>query len=197
VPLSGIEIKVMLVSFIWVLALTRILESFGTLWVARKRVRFAASQMLWMTAMLIDILGNWLAVSGFTDRAPAWVFVAILFYSLGLFFAAAVVSPKIPADGVLDLAVYETEEGGAYKVTFIVLMLLAFPLEYGQSTSLGPISLAAYVKLSWSTFATLAVFAAGLTRNTRIRTAAAIAALMLAIYGLAINLVWMAMGLPS
>jgi hypothetical protein len=33
---GGIEIKVMLVSFIWVLGLTRILESFGALWVARK-----------------------------------------------------------------------------------------------------------------------------------------------------------------
>jgi len=194
---SGIEIKVMLVSFVWVLALTRILESFAALWVARKRVRFATSQMLWMTAILIDILGNWLAVSGFTDRAPAWFFVALLLYSLGMFFAATVVSPKIPAEGVLDLADYETQEGAAYKVTFIVLMLLALPMEYGQATSLtGPISLGPYLKIAWSTFATLAVFATGLTRNTRVRTAAALAALLLAIYGLAINLVWMAMGLP-
>src|SRR5476651_1111960 len=114
----------MLVSFIWVLGLTRILECFGALWVARKRVRFAASQLLWMTAILIDMLGNWLAVAGFNDRAPSWVFVSLLTYSIGMFFAATVVSPKIPPDGNFDLATYETEEGAAYKVTLIVLMLL-------------------------------------------------------------------------
>lgn len=44
-PVSGTEIKVLLISFIWVVGLTRILECFGALWVARKRVRFAVSQL--------------------------------------------------------------------------------------------------------------------------------------------------------
>jgi len=195
--MSGTEIKLMLISFVWVLGLTRILECFAALWVARKRVRFVASQILWMTAILIDILGNWLGVASFSNNSSIWMFVDMLLYSIGMFFAAVVVSPRIPAEGVLDLAVYETEEGAAYKITFIVLMLLALPAEYGQlAADFGTVPVALYLKVSWSTFVTLVVFAAGLTRNTRIRTGAAFAALLLAIYGLAINLVFMAMGGP-
>jgi hypothetical protein len=96
-PVSGVEIKVLLISFVWAVGLTRVLESFGALWVARKRVRFAGSQLLWMVAILVDILGNWLAVAPApASQAPPGVFLGILVYSLGLFFAATVVSPRIP-----------------------------------------------------------------------------------------------------
>ena len=148
-----------------------------------------------MTAILIDMLGNWLGVAGFNNRTPVWVFVILLLYSLGMFFAATVVSPKIPSDGVLDLAVYETEEGAAYKVAFIVLMLLALPLVYGQGAALhNAVSVVDYLKVAWSAIATLIAFAIGLARNQRLRTAAAFAALLLAIYGLTANLIWMVTG---
>ncbi len=189
------EIEVMLVSFIWVVGLTRILESFGALWVARKRVRFAASQLLWMAAILVDMIGNWFAVAGMNGAPPVWLFAGNLLYSLGMFFAATVVSPRIPAEGVLDLAVYETEEGAAYKVTLIALMLLALPLEYGMGlASYDTVRIGMFLIVAWSAIATLAVFAIGLTRNRHIRTAAAFAALLLGFYGLAVNLYWMATG---
>ena len=195
--MSGTEIKLMLISFVWVLGLTRILEGFAALWVARKRVRFAVSQILWMTAILTDILGNWLGVAAFSDHSSIWMFVSMLLYSVGMFFAAVVVSPRIPAEGILDLAVYETEEGAAYKIAFVALMLLALPAEYSQlAKTLDPVPVTQFLIVSWSTFATLVVFAVGLTRNARIRTSAAFAAVALAIYGLVANLVFMAMGGP-
>jgi hypothetical protein len=52
--------------------------------------------------------------------------------------------------------------------------------------STGPIG--KYLAVVWWEIATLVVFAIGLVRHKRLRTVAAVAALLLAIYGLASNL---------
>jgi hypothetical protein len=161
------------------------LECFGGLWIARRRVEPSASHLLWMAAIFICCLFYGFPFA--TDQhnlQNTWFFLGHLLYGLGLFFAATVVSPKIPEHGEIDLAAYETGEGKAYKATFIVLMVLALPMNYAlippNNTLSLPLTLLAYW---WSVLATLAVYVVGLSHNVRVRTVCAALAVMLALYG--------------
>ncbi len=183
--MNKIEIEILLQSFIWALAVTRMLECFGGLWIARRRVRPSASHLLWMTAIFICCLfyGFPLAIAE-SNLQSNWFFLGHLLYGLGLFFAATVVAPRVPEQGEIDLAAYETEEGKGFKTTIIVLMLLALPMNYALIPPDNTRSLPVALLLNWwSVLATLAVYVIGLSHNVRVRTICAALAVLLALYG--------------
>ena len=186
--MGKIEINVVLLSFVWVLALTQILECCRDLWVGRGRVKWAASPLLWMLAVLLTSILSWLPLADFGDAVRGWLLVGLLAYSLGIFFAAAVVSPKVPEAGVLDLAEYETREGAAFKLTLIALMMLALPLDFALGAARGQhADVARFLAGEWSVFATMIAYLIGLSPNPWLRTPAATAAVALGALGLVRN----------
>jgi hypothetical protein len=128
--MTRVEIIVTLLSFIWVLALTHVLQALRELWLARARVKASASQLMWMVATLVLAIVSWLPMSALDDKLQGWVLAVMLAYAMVIYFIAGFVSPRVPEDGVLDLAEYEAREGGAYKVCFLVTAVLVLPMNY-------------------------------------------------------------------
>jgi hypothetical protein len=128
--MTRVEIIVTLLSFIWVLALTHVLQALRDLWLARARVKASASQLMWMVATLVLAIVSWLPMSALGDTLQGWVLAVMLTYAIMIYFMAGFVSPRVPEDGVLDLAEYEAREGAAYKVSFLVLAVFVLPMNY-------------------------------------------------------------------
>lgn len=128
--MTRVEIIVTLLSFIWVLALTHILQALRDLWIARARVKPAASQLMWMVAILLLAIVSWLPMSALGEKLEGWVLAVLLTYAFVIYFIAGFVSPRVPDEGVLDLAEYEAREGPAYKLGLLVLSVLVLPMNY-------------------------------------------------------------------
>ncbi len=187
--MGNVDVGVTLLSFIWALALTRLLECWRDLWVARQRVRTSASQLLWMAAILLISVLSWLPLGVLGDRLQGWVFVTMLAYAIGIYFAAAMVSPKVPDAGPLDLAEYETREGGAYKATVVVLMLLSLPLNQVLATGDGPPpAFWAFAASQWFVVLVAGAALVSLRPGAQSRTICAAVVLGLAAFVLARNL---------
>ena len=125
-----VEIGFTLLSFIWVIALTHILECARDLWAARDRVKPSASQILWIAGTLLLVVTSWFALPGFGEQLRGVNFLLLFVYALVMFFTAAMVSPKVPETGGLDLAAYEDREGPAYKLSLMVLLALSLLLNW-------------------------------------------------------------------
>ncbi len=125
------EIEVTLLSFIWAIAITHILQGFRDLWIARDRVMPSVSHLLWMSSFLLGAVFSWLPLASANGHLADWVFSCLVVYACSLYFAAAFASPELPESGQLDLSAYEARHGHAYKASFLLMMAMAVALNIG------------------------------------------------------------------
>ncbi|HEX2816915.1 MAG TPA: hypothetical protein VHN39_10990 [Phenylobacterium sp.] len=123
------EIAVTLLSFIYVVALTHVLQCFRDLWITRERVLPSASLLAWMTAMLLFAIVTWFPLASANGVVlSGWRLGARLLFAIGVYFCCAFVSPSVPDEGVLDLKNYESRNGAGFKLTFLALAALSIPM---------------------------------------------------------------------
>jgi hypothetical protein len=184
------EIAVTLLSFVYVLALTHILQCLRDLWIARDHVKPAASQLIWMVALMVLGIETWFpAAAADVGAITGWRLAARLLFAMGIYFACAFVSPPVPEKEIVDLQIYEARNGVGYKLTFIFLGAVALPLNYDTLTRGGAeaMSWAEFLPSQWFLGVTTIATAVSIWRQERwVRT-------LCAVIVLAVNL----LGLPS
>ena len=171
-----VEIGFALLSFIWAIALTHILECARDLWAARDRVKPSASQIVWIAGTLTLVVTSWFAVPGFGQQLVGVNFLLVFAFSVVMFFTAAMVSPKVPETGDVDLAAYEDREGPAYKLSMMVLIALALLLNWRLRHQLDPgLATASFLRSQWfAGLSSVAILASMSRRPHGLRLVAAI-----------------------
>ncbi len=102
------EQVVMLLSFVFAIAMTHLLASATELILARGRVVFSGLQALWMVNTLLGLLVNWLSIYGLNilpHLAPADVVInfgqAVIQY-----FTCSLLSMRVPEHGPVDMPAF-------------------------------------------------------------------------------------------
>lgn len=152
------ELAVTLLSFIWVLGLTHILQCLRDLWIARERVKWSASQLMWMVTVLALTILSWLPLADI--KLEGWVFATMLAYAVVIYFTAAFVSPRVPDEGELDLAAYESREGLAYKLLLVLTVVLAMVINRSMhaETAVAPFLVGEWPRLLVASLALLSLW---------------------------------------
>ena len=60
--MNAVELVCALLSFVYALALTHLLQSASELWVARDRLRFSYSLAAWTVLSVLMLANNWLSL---------------------------------------------------------------------------------------------------------------------------------------
>lgn len=101
---------ILLLSFVYALAIAHLLTTAALLLRRRRGVRFSALQAFWMLNALTTIIANW--ISFWDLRAlPSWSVPTIFFTFLIAFtnyLQAALVCPEVRTEGTVDLVAFQT-----------------------------------------------------------------------------------------
>jgi hypothetical protein len=124
---SPFEHVILLLSFVYALALTHLLSTIAHLIHAGTRVRFSWIQAGWMLNALIIIVANWI---GFWDmrQLPSWTVGMILFtlaMAIANYLQVALVCPEVGREGIVDLSEFHRRQGRRYIGACVVSILFA------------------------------------------------------------------------
>ena len=134
--MSPFEHIILLLSFVYALAIGHLLTTVARLVGQAGRVRFSWLWAFWMANALFVIMADWIGFWGLKGL-KVWS-VGSIFFTFALAFSnylqAALVCPEIPAEGVIDLAVFHRLKGRAYIAAFVAscALALAANVAYGQ-----------------------------------------------------------------
>jgi len=137
---SAFEHVIVLLSFVYALALTHLLSNVAYLIRAGSRVRFSWIHAGWMLIALLTVVANWI---GFWDmRSLASWSVGTIMFTLAMAIAnylqAALVCAEVPETGPVDLVAFHAQQGhryiGAYAVS--VVFALCANVVYGSAFNL-------------------------------------------------------------
>jgi hypothetical protein len=125
--MGAFEHIIMLLSFVYALALTHLLSGVVALIRADRRVRVSWIYAFWMLNAFVTILADWIS---FWDMRtlPSWSILTIVFTMLMAivnYLQAALVCPEVPAEGLVDLNAFHAEQGRRYIGAFLASVLLA------------------------------------------------------------------------
>ena len=110
-----------LLSIILGLAMTQILQGYRVLMLHRRRVRLAATPLIWSGLLLLFATQAWWASFGLRSHTD-WSFAGftvVLAQMAFLYLMAAVVLPDVPADGELDLGDHHRETAPVFFGLFL------------------------------------------------------------------------------
>jgi hypothetical protein len=117
----------LLLSFVYVIALTHLLSSASELIQARNRVKFSALQAFWMVLAFSVLFLNWIQAWQL-HAVPHWTMELVTLQFIGAvaqYFGCALVSMKVEAEGPVDMEAFYERERPAYCTAFLVLSLIA------------------------------------------------------------------------
>ncbi|MDP1631548.1 MAG: hypothetical protein Q8L66_09030 [Caulobacter sp.] len=119
-----------LLSVVLGLALTHMLGAVAQLVRAGNRVRFSWSHAAWMAATFVGTIGNWLGLWQLRQLVE-WNALSLMGTVLLVVFQyliAALVTPDVPAEGVIDLKDFARREGRRYVGAMAIFALMMLPL---------------------------------------------------------------------
>jgi hypothetical protein len=125
--MSAFEHVTALLSFVYALALTHLLARIAELIVARDRVKFSGLLALGMVNAVLLVFVNWLALwdlRSVTNWDIASVAIQFLF-AVSVYVVCALVGPKAPDDGVIDLEDFFWRQRRYFYGAIIVCLVLA------------------------------------------------------------------------
>ena len=102
----------LLLSFVYVIALTHLLSSVTDLLLARDRVKFSGVHALWMGTTLLALFNNWLQASGlrsvvhWTVAKEAWEFTGAIIQ----YFTCSLVSIRVEPGEAVDMDAFYLRE---------------------------------------------------------------------------------------
>jgi hypothetical protein len=119
-----------LMSFVYALAIAHVLATAGDIIGAWSRVRFSWLNAAWMLFELFAILAWWIGLWG-ARHAPSWstVNIAQLFVlATLLYLEARIICMRVPAEGVVDMKRFHSEESRKYITIYVVLAAITVVL---------------------------------------------------------------------
>lgn len=126
------EFVVVLLSFVYALAITHILATAGDIMRAGSRVRFSWLNAAWMFLALVCVLGWWVGLWDLRTRA-VWTMPVIWLFFLSAaaqYLLARLVCAHIPTEGPVDLVAYHAQEAWKYQGAYAVVIGLAIVNDY-------------------------------------------------------------------
>jgi hypothetical protein len=178
---SAFEHVTALLSFVYALALTHLLARIAELVVARERVRFSGLLALGMVNAILLVFVNWLSLWDLRS-VTSWdlASIAIQFlFAVSVYVICAVVGPKTPDDGTVDLEDFFWRQRSYFYGAIIACLVLAL---LANLDFLKTPNTALLVKENLGTIALLVPAAFGLiSRNRLVQWAAGICFLVLTI----------------
>jgi hypothetical protein len=130
--MHAFEFAVLLLSFVYALAITHILAVAGDIMRAGARVRFSWLNMAWMFLALVCILAWWVGLWDLRTRG-LWTMPVIWLFFLSAaaqYLLARLVCAHIPSDGTVDLVAFHANEGWKYLCAYAVVIGLTIILDY-------------------------------------------------------------------
>lgn len=120
------ELLVVLLSFVYALALTHLLGSIAAMLLNRASVRVSLVQSMWMLAAVMLLFNNWLSLeglrgAGWSTGLAAWA----LLFAVVQYVACALVSPRAGDDGVIDMTAHHENHGRLFKSAIILVAVIA------------------------------------------------------------------------
>jgi hypothetical protein len=103
--MSAFDYILLLLSFVFALALAHLLSRVGELMMARRRVRFSGLQALVIINAIVQVYLAWLTMWD-TRSVRAWDLLTITIFfvfAIGNYFVCVAASPEIPAEGAIDM----------------------------------------------------------------------------------------------
>ena len=118
---------ILLLSFVYALAIAHLLSTTALIMRESGRVRFSALHAFWMVNALAVIMANWIS---FWDMRslPSWS-VATIFFTFAMAFTnylqAALVCPEVKAGEPLDLVAFAAGQRTRYVAAFLASVVFA------------------------------------------------------------------------
>jgi hypothetical protein len=179
--MSAFEHVTALLSFVYALALTHLLARIAELVVARERVKFSGLLALGMVNAILLVFVNWLALWDLRS-VTSWdiASIAIQFlFAVSVYVVCALVGPKAPDDGTIDLEDFFWRQRIYFYGAIIVCLLLAL---LANLDFLKTPNTALFMKENLGTLAVLVPTVVGLiSRNRAAQWAAGVCFLVLII----------------
>ncbi len=125
--MGAFEHIILLLSFVYALAITHLLSCVAGFIRAGRRLRFSWFHAFWMVNALVVIITNWIS---FWDLRllPSWS-VGTIFFTFLLAFVnylqAALVCPEHQSEGTIDLRAFHAQQGQRYIGAFAALCAVA------------------------------------------------------------------------
>ena len=124
--MEPIELVAALLSFVYALALTHILQSATELWLARERLRFSLALAAWMVLSVLMLVANWLALIPLAKSEWSHQIVMLSFFTgIVQYFTCSLVSPKAPERGRVDMRAHEDRSDVGYLTAYLLLCVCA------------------------------------------------------------------------
>jgi len=165
--MSAFEHVTALLSFVYALALTHLLARIAELVVARARVRFSGLLALGMVNAILMVFVNWLSLWDLRS-VTSWdiASIAIQFlFAISVYVICALVGPKTPDDGTVDLEDFFWRQRSYFYGAIIVCLVLAL---LANLDFLKTPNTALLVKENLGTIALLIAAAFGLISRNRV-----------------------------
>ena len=125
--MGAFEHVMVLLSFVYALAIAHLLTTAARLIGSGERVRFSWLHAYWMFNALIVLVIDWISywdVHGLTDWTILSIFI-VMFQSFLDFLQAALVCPEIPAEGAIDLKEFHRKRSRRYIGAFAATVGMA------------------------------------------------------------------------
>ena len=135
--MESFDFVLILLSFVYALALGHLLSRVGLMLVARKRVRFSGLLTLVMLKAVIEVYIDWLAMWDYRGVASWDLYTITLFFvaSVVLYLMCAAVSPEAPEDKAIDMEAFYWSNYRLFYGLYVLLLLVfvAMSLVYLQT----------------------------------------------------------------
>ncbi len=135
--MESFDFVLILLSFVYALALGHLLSRVGLMLVARKRVRFSWLLTLVMLKAVIEVYIDWLAMWDYRGVESWDLYTITLFFvsSIALYLMCAAVSPEAPEDKTVDMEAFYWSNYRLFYGLYIVLLgvFVAMSLVYLQT----------------------------------------------------------------
>ena len=130
---------ILFVSFIYTLGLTHILFAATRMIRHRRSVTLSWPHLLWMTAALGMMFGNWLSLWDFHGRdvMPLGLIVGGFVLVVLEYGVCALVAPELETEADFDLRRFHAREGRTYLFAFLLVMLASLALNAAAGLGLG------------------------------------------------------------
>lgn len=137
--MNSFDFVLVLLSFVYALALGHLLSRVGDLLIARERVRFSGLLSLAIINAVAQVYIDWLGLWDYRSVGEWDLYTVTLFFvsSLVLFLMCAAVSPETPEGQPIDLEAFYWKNRRLFYGLYLILLLIfvAMSLVYLQTST--------------------------------------------------------------
>ncbi len=125
--MSPFEFIILLLSFVYTLALTHLLFAATRMLRHRRQLTVSWPHLMWMLVALLNLVANWISLWDFRKMVPLSLATIAGGFILAVlnYFMSALVSPDFEAGESYDMKHFHRCEGPTYIASILVMVLVA------------------------------------------------------------------------